>query len=103
MREADSALHVCHHSDENVEVEPLDPGDDVEPEPLGEQTYSIGSKCRFRNADGRWYNGQIVGLEGSNSAKVSFLTPTSEKMMVSVGFSWPFYHFHGSAKILCIF
>lgn len=80
IREADSALKGLQSSDD-VKVEPLEPPD-VEPEPLSEQTYSIGSKCRFRHTDGRWYNGLIVGMEGSESAKISFLTPTTESMLV---------------------
>lgn len=70
---------------DNVKVESLDPND-VEAEPLEEQRYSVGSKCRFRHRDGHWYNGQIVGLEGSQLAKISFLTPTTENMLVSAAF-----------------
>ncbi|XP_057810386.1 zinc finger CCCH domain-containing protein 18 [Salvia miltiorrhiza] len=80
IREADSALKGLV-STGDVKVEPLEPTD-VEPEPLVDQTYSIGSKCRFRHTDGRWYNGLIVGLEGSESAKISFLTPTTESMLM---------------------
>ncbi|KAL2897561.1 Zinc finger CCCH domain-containing protein 18 [Bienertia sinuspersici] len=100
LREVDSAMQhsVCSQKDaefdhndsaeldgsklpfEDVEVEPLDPTD-VEVETLEEASYVVGSKCRFRHTDGRWYNGQIVELDGS-SARVSFLTPTSEKQMM---------------------
>lgn len=72
-----SAGHISGHTDEDVEPEPL------EPEPLEKHSFSVGSKCRFRHTDGRWYNGQIVGLDNSNFAKISFLTPTSENMLVS--------------------
>ncbi|KAH6790928.1 zinc finger family protein / D111/G-patch domain-containing protein [Perilla frutescens var. frutescens] len=80
LREADSALKGLLSSDD-VKVEPLDPTD-VEPETVVDRTYSIGSKCRFRHTDGRWYNGLIVGMEGSESAKISFLTPTTESMLM---------------------
>lgn len=72
-----SAVHISCHTDEEVEPEPL------EPEPLEKHSYSVGSKCRFRHTNGRWYNGQIFGLDNSNFAKISFLTPTSENMLVS--------------------
>lgn len=83
LREADSALNGLVSAD-NVKVGHLE-STDVEPElePLVDQTYSIGSKCRFRHIDGRWYNGLIVGMKGSESAKISFLTPTTESMLVS--------------------
>lgn len=80
LREADSALRSSLSSND-VKMEPLDPPD-VEPEPLVDQSYSTGSKCRFRHTDGRWYDGLIVGWESSESAKIAFLTPTSESMLV---------------------
>lgn len=67
------------------ERQPLeDPTTNVEAEPLEDPTYVVGSKCRFRHSNGRWYNGQIVDIDGSSSAKISFLTPTSENMLVKV-------------------
>lgn len=82
LQEADHVLRSSKGGAEDVKAEPLDPND-VEVEELADKNYSIGSKCRFRHTDGRWYNGLILGLEGSNSAKISFLTPTSESMLVS--------------------
>ncbi|KAK8475093.1 hypothetical protein V6N13_145055 [Hibiscus sabdariffa] len=85
LREADSALNVSNQSAvEEVKEEPLDP-DDIEAEPLEEERsyhYRVGSKCRFRYSDGRWYDGQVVAINGSDSAKISFLTPTSENMLI---------------------
>lgn len=81
LREADSVLRGRDsNATEDVKVEPLDPTD-VEAEPLKDQSFIVGSKCRFRHTDGRWYDGEIVGLDGSNSAKISFLTPTTENML----------------------
>ncbi|KAJ1380419.1 zinc finger CCCH domain-containing protein 18 [Sesbania bispinosa] len=79
LQEADSVLHSTNIFIEEEKVEPLDPTD-VKPEPLEEKGYSVGSKCRFRHRDGRWYNGQVVQLDNS-VAKISFLTPTSENML----------------------
>ncbi|KAA8521473.1 hypothetical protein F0562_012146 [Nyssa sinensis] len=81
LREADSALHVSKNAAEDVKVESIDPTD-IEEGPLEDQSYSVGSKCRFRHTDGRWYNGLLVGLGGSNYVKMSFLTPTSENMLI---------------------
>ncbi|XP_027084696.1 zinc finger CCCH domain-containing protein 18 isoform X3 [Coffea arabica] len=83
LREADFVLQGPKGHVEEVKVESLDPND-VEVEPVVDQSYSVGSKCRFRHTDGRWYNGLILGLEGSNSAKISFLTPTSESVDVPI-------------------
>ncbi|KAG5090958.1 hypothetical protein JHK82_049736 [Glycine max] len=79
LQEADSVLHNTNIFTEEEKVEPLD-STDVEPEPLEDKCYSVGSKCRFRHKDGRWYNGQVVQLDNA-VAKVSFLTPTSENML----------------------
>ncbi|XP_028768602.1 zinc finger CCCH domain-containing protein 22-like [Neltuma alba] len=80
LHEADSVLYRSNLSAQAEKVEPLDPAD-VEPEPLEEQHYSVGSKCRFRHTNGRWYIGQVVQLN-SSSAKMSFLMPTSENMLM---------------------
>ncbi|XP_051130072.1 zinc finger CCCH domain-containing protein 18 [Andrographis paniculata] len=80
LREADAVLQGTLSSND-VTAEPLDPAE-VEAEPLEDPSYSVGSKCRFRHTDGRWYNGVVIGLEGSESAKISFLNPTSESMLM---------------------
>ncbi|GER32483.1 zinc finger (CCCH-type) family protein /D111/G-patch domain-containing protein, partial [Striga asiatica] len=79
LREADSVLEGSVSVD--VKPEPCDPMN-AEAEPLANESFSVGSKCRFRHTNGRWYDGQVVGLEGSESAKISFLTPTSESMLM---------------------
>ncbi|PRQ26862.1 putative transcription factor C3H family [Rosa chinensis] len=81
LREVDSALDPSHHADKDVKEETLDPTE-VQPEPLEEPSYSVGSKFRFRHSDGRWYNGQVIGLDASNTAKIAFLNPTSENMLI---------------------
>ena len=91
LREVDSALNVSSEvAVEEVKAEAHDPSD-AEVEPLEEEEeerhYQVGSKCRFRYSDGRWYDGKVFALNGSDSAKVSFLTPTSESMLVCISFS----------------
>ncbi|KAM0029882.1 putative transcription factor C3H family [Helianthus debilis subsp. tardiflorus] len=74
----------------DVDVEPLKEPEDVNQDPLdpkqtdaeSNKEFSVGSKCRFRHSDGRWYDGLIVAIDGSNDAKVSFLTPTSENQLI---------------------
>ncbi|XP_076902124.1 zinc finger CCCH domain-containing protein 22-like [Bidens hawaiensis] len=71
----------------DVKVEPLKESEDVYQDPLDpkqteSESFSVGSKCRFRHSDGRWYDGLIVAIEDSNCAKVSFLTPTSENQLI---------------------
>ncbi|XP_045824342.1 zinc finger CCCH domain-containing protein 18-like [Trifolium pratense] len=81
LSEADTLLPSTNiFAEQEEKVEPIDPAD-VEPEPLQEKCYSVGSICRFRYKDGRWYNGKV--LQSDNSvATISFLTPTSENMMI---------------------
>ncbi|XP_048227625.1 zinc finger CCCH domain-containing protein 18 isoform X2 [Ricinus communis] len=61
LREVDSALHDSKDTGNDVKIEPLD-SDEVGAEPLEEHSHSVGSKCRFRHNDGRWYNGVDVPL-----------------------------------------
>jgi hypothetical protein len=68
---------------QDSEIEPIETAE-VESEDLPAPEFVVGSKCRFRHRDGRWYNGQIIGFEGNSSALVSFLNPISENMMVSL-------------------
>ncbi|KAH0466076.1 hypothetical protein IEQ34_006179 [Dendrobium chrysotoxum] len=82
LKEADTIFGQDFKSlEEDVKVEPLDSKHSLL-ETYESETYSTGSRCRFRHSDGRWYNGRIVGLDGGNSARVSFLTPTSESMLM---------------------
>ncbi|CAI8596640.1 unnamed protein product [Vicia faba] len=80
LSEVDALPHSTNIFAEEEKVEPLDPAD-VELEPLGEKCFSVGSKCRFRYKDGRWYHGQVLQLDNS-VAKISFLTPTSDNMLM---------------------
>ncbi|CAL9754691.1 unnamed protein product [Musa acuminata subsp. burmannicoides] len=81
LREADMIFsgQEAETINQDVKVEPLDLRQDKS-ELSESETYSVGSKCRFRYTDGRWYNGQIVELGSPTSARISFLTPTSEGM-----------------------
>ncbi|CAE6007446.1 unnamed protein product [Arabidopsis arenosa] len=72
LQEADIVLNGLNHDARVKDLDELEP----------EKKDLDGSKCRFRHTDGRWYNGRIIGFEGSDSAKISFLTPTSESMMI---------------------
>ncbi|KAK3001295.1 hypothetical protein RJ639_022212 [Escallonia herrerae] len=81
LQVADLVLQRSNCTAEAVRMEPLDPTY-CKAEGLEDHCYSVGSKWRFRHTDGRWYEGLIVGLEGPNAAKIAFLTPTSESMVM---------------------
>ncbi|WOG84014.1 hypothetical protein DCAR_0103193 [Daucus carota subsp. sativus] len=98
LRETDVALQGTKSTIEDVMVESLDTPD-LQAEPLKDPSYSIGSKCRFRHTDGRWYNGVVIGLEESDEAKVSFLTPTSENMLMCKFFQQQRCRFGSSCRL----
>ncbi|CAH2061164.1 unnamed protein product [Thlaspi arvense] len=81
LQEADLVLLGLSNAAAGVKSEHVDPADEPEPT-LEEKKDSDGSKCRFRHTDGRWYNGRIIGFKGSDSTKITFLTPTSESMIM---------------------
>ncbi|CAN8315030.1 unnamed protein product [Cochlearia groenlandica] len=92
LLEADIVLHGLSHG---VGVK----ANELEPAKAEYEKDIDGSKCRFRHTDGRWYNGRIIGFEGSDSAKITFLTPTSESMMMCKFFMLQRCRFGSSCRL----
>ncbi|KAH7426263.1 hypothetical protein KP509_11G092700 [Ceratopteris richardii] len=80
LQEIDLALDVKAHEVDTAQTISKAETSDLSAE--AENPFPIGSKCRFRHANGRWYYGQILEADDEGFVRVSFLMPTTEKMQM---------------------